>query len=116
MKIKVNATITKGFGIKAENGNWWDSFVEKHTTIESIRSFLWHEVGERCGVYGVNLYDYTVYCRIKLNNGMRVSESILRQVVSGTVRPEDTLLAKKFKKNWAIYKKFYSIVDAMFNH
>lgn len=113
---EIAAEITKEFGIKTESGNWWDSFVEKHTTIESIRSFLCMEVCERCGVYGVNLYDYTVYCRIKLNNGMRVSESMLRQVVSGTVRPEDTLLAKKFKKNWAIYNKFYGIVSAMFNH
>lgn len=113
---EIAAEITKEFGIKTESGNWWDSFVEKHTTIESIRSFLCMEVCERCGVYGVNLYDYTVYCRIKLNNGMRVSESILRQVVSGTVRPEDTLLAKKFKKNWVIYNKFYGIVNAMFNH
>ena len=113
---EIAAEITKEFGIKAESGNWWDSFVEKHATFESVRDFLWHEVGERCGVYGVNLYDFRIMCQIKLNNGLRVSESMLRQAIGGTVRPEDTLLAKKFKKNWAIYKKFYSIVDAMFNH
>lgn len=113
---EIAGEITKEFGIKAESGDWWDSFVEKHTTFESIRDFLWMEIGERCGVYGVNLYDYTVYCRIKLNNGLRVSENMLRQAIGGTVRPEDTLLAKKFKKNWALYNKFYSIVNSMFNN
>lgn len=112
---EIAAEITKEFGIKTEIGNWWDSFVEKHTTFESIRDFLCMEVCERRGVYGIDLSDYTVKCRIKLNNGMRVSESTLRQVVGGTVRPEDTLLAKKFKKNWVIYNKFYGIVNAMFN-
>lgn len=113
---EIAAEITKEFGIKAESGDWWDSFVEKHATFESIRDFLWMEIGERCGVYGVNLYDYTVYCRIKLNNGLRVSENMLRQAIGGTAHPEDTLLAKKFKKNWALYNKFYSLVNSMFNN
>lgn len=111
----IAAEITKAFGIRTEEGEWWDNFAKERTTFEAVRDFLWMEIGERCGVYGVDLHRYEVRHSIKLNNGLPVSESTLDQIICNAAHPDKTLLAKKFKKNWDFYNKFYSIVNSMFN-
>lgn len=118
----IAAEISKEFGSSAAvvgitkeiADSWWDTFVEKHNTFESVRDYLWFELGEHRCVYGVNLFGYETRNKIKMSNGMPVSESILSQVIGGTTDPKDTLLGKKFKKNWDLYNRFIDIVNRMF--
>lgn len=118
----IAAKLTKEFGTSAAvvgitkeiADSWWDTFVEKHSTFESIRDYLWFELGEHRCVYGVNLYGYETRNKIKMSNGMPVSENTLWQIIRGTTDPKDTLLGKKFKKNWDLYNRFIDIVNRMF--
>lgn len=118
----IAAEISKEFGSSAAvvgitkeiADSWWDTFVEKHSTFESVRDYLWFELGEHRCVYGVNLYGYETRNKIKMSNGMPVSENTLWQIIRGTTDPKDTLLGKKFKKNWDLYNRFIDIVNRMF--
>ena len=94
--------------------NFWDHFVEDHSTLESVRDFLVNELyyGSNVAVYGISPYDYRV--TLTLSNGKRIEYSMIDRIVMYNNTPEKSLLGKNFKNNWKIYNEIKRIVESMF--
>ena len=82
-----------------------EQFPSKYTTLKQVVDFLWLETD--APTLGVNLYNSDVRRKLKLPNGNPVSENVLFNILTGY---ETSLVAKKFKKNFALHKEFKKVV------
>lgn len=82
-----------------------DEFPSKYTTLKQVSDFLWLEVD--FPTLGVKLYNSDIRSQLKLPNGNPVSDDMLFNVLHGY---ETSIVAKKFKKNFAFHKEFKKIV------
>lgn len=87
-----------------------EEFASKYTTLKEVADFLWLEVDYP--TLGTNLYNSDYRRQLKLPNGNPVSDDMLFHVLHGY---ETSIVAKKFKKNFAFHNEFRGIVNTLYN-
>lgn len=111
----VSDRMEKAFGkfAKADDQRVKDfvnEFSTKYTTLKEVADFLWLEVD--FPTLGIELYNSEVRKQLKLPNGNLVSDNMLFNILTGY---ETSLVAKKFKKNFAFHHEFKGIVNTLYN-
>lgn len=111
----ISDSMEKSFGkwSKADDQKIKDfvkNFPSKYTTLKEVADFLWLEVD--FPTLGIKLYNSDVRKQLKLPNGNLVSDDMLFNILHGY---ETSLVAKKFKKNFAFHHEFKGIVNTLYN-